>query len=192
MTEAGALQLLESYTPRDHTWGSHSVTVARAAGHIADALRRMGATVDPEIARVGVLLHDIGRGITHDFAGHAWEGYRLLLARGEPQLARFCITHQCGGLTPEEAPLVGWPPHDYRPRSWKEKAVTIADGLGYGGRIVFLSDRCADVRERCRDTVDPARYALLVGVEGKIRAFMAEIEAITLQSVEDICGAERL
>jgi uncharacterized protein len=192
MTEGEALQLLELSVPRDHAWGSHSVTVARAAGLIADALHAGGAPVDPELARVGGLLHDIGRGITHDFAGHAWEGHRLLLARGEPQLARFCLTHQCGGLTPEEAPIVGWPPRDYRPRSWAEKAVTIADGLAYGERIVLLSDRCADVRERYCNAIDPARYGLLVRVEAKLRALMAEVEAVTMQPTETICGAERL
>lgn len=192
MTEEEARALLESHAHPDQMWGAHSFTVARAAGRIAAALSAADIAVDPALARTGGLLHDIGRSVTHDFSGHAWAGSQLLLAAGQPILARFCTAHQCGGLTPEEARLLGWPPADYRPRSWEEKAVTIADSLAYGDRIVSLADRCADVRERYRGTIDPTHYELLVGVEAKMRALMAEIEAITKRSVEAICGAERL
>ncbi len=192
MTEDEARTLLASSVPLDQAWGAHSVTVARAAGRIAEALAAAGAAVDPARARTGGLLHDIGRGVTHDFAAHAWAGGQLLLAAGQPILARFCTTHQCGGRAPEEAPLVGWPPADYRPRSWEEKAVTIADGLAYGGHVVLLADRCADVRERYHGTIGPAHYALLVGVEAKIRALMAEVEAVTKSPTEASCGAGRL
>ncbi|HEX5503716.1 MAG TPA: HDIG domain-containing protein [Thermomicrobiales bacterium] len=192
LTEDEARGLLASYVDLDQTWGAHSVAVARAAGRIAAALVAAGAAADPALARTGGLLHDIGRGVTHDFAGHAWAGSRLLLAAGHPVLARFCTTHQCGGLAPAEAPIVGWPPADYRPRGWEEKAVTIADGLAYGGRIVRLADRCADVRERYRGTIAPTRYALLLGVEAKLCALMAEVEAVTRRPTEALCGAGRL
>lgn len=192
MSEEEARALLASYVSLDQSWGLHSVTVAGAAGRIAGALAAAGAAADPALARVGGLLHDIGRGVTHDFAGHAWAGSQLLLAAGQPILARFCTTHQCGGLTPEEAALVGWDAADYRPSSWEEKAVTIADGLAYGGRVVLLADRCADVRDRYRGAIEPAHYALLVGVEAKVRALMAEVEVVTKQPTEVLCGAGRL
>ncbi|MFN8514027.1 MAG: hypothetical protein U0841_15875 [Chloroflexia bacterium] len=47
MTEAEARQLLASYVPLDDTWGAHSVAVSQAAGRIAEALREVGAQVDP-------------------------------------------------------------------------------------------------------------------------------------------------
>jgi putative nucleotidyltransferase with HDIG domain len=189
MTEAEAKTLLKSRAPPDQIWRAHSITVARAAGHIVEALSAAGLTVDPALARVGGFIHDIGRSVTHDFSGHAWAGSQLLIAAGEPILARFCTTHQCGGLTPDEALLLGWPAADYRPRSWEEKAVTIADGLAYGDRIVLLTDRCSDVRERYRGKINPAHYQLLVNVEAKMRALMAEVEMETKHSVEEICGA---
>ncbi|MFN8514028.1 MAG: hypothetical protein U0841_15880 [Chloroflexia bacterium] len=130
--------------------------------------------------------------MTHHISDHAWAGYERLLRDGEPVLARFCVAHQLGGLRPEEAVLIGWPAEDYRPRTWEEKAVTIADGLAKGNQIVLLADRCAEVRVRYREAVDPTTYTLLIGVEAKIRALMDEVEAVTKQSVEALCGAGRL
>lgn len=192
MTEAEAQQLLASHVPLDDTWGAHSVAVSQAAGRIAEALQTQGETVDSVLARTGGLLHDIGRSVTHHISDHAWAGYERLLRDGEPVLARFCVAHQLGGLRPEEAVLIGWPSEDYRPRTWEEKAVTIADGLAKGGRIVLLADRCAEVRARYREAIDPTTYTLLLGVEAKIRALMDEVEAVTEQPVEALCGAGRL
>jgi putative nucleotidyltransferase with HDIG domain len=192
MTEAEARQLLASRVSLDDTWGAHSVAVSRAAGHIVDALHSAGAQVDPALARTGGLLHDIGRSVTHHITDHAWAGYESLLGDGEPVLARFCVVHALGGLLPEEADSIGWPAADYRPRTWEEKAVTIADGLARGERIVLLADRCAEVRARYREAIDPITYTLLVGVEAKIWALVAEVEAVTNRSVEALCGAMRL
>ncbi len=192
MTEDGARELLASCVPLDQSWGAHSVTVAHAAGLIAAALHRAGVAVDPALARTGGFLHDIGRSVTHDLNGHSWAGYQLLLEAGEPALARFCTAHQLGGLSPGEAAAIGWPVADCRARTWEEKAVTIADGLAYQDRVVFLADRCADVRERYRGQANPRHYALLIGVEAKIRALMAEVEAVTGQPTEALCGAARL
>jgi uncharacterized protein len=192
MSEEEARALLAAYVPLDQTWGAHSLAVARSAGQIAEALAAAGVPVDPALARTGGLLHDIGRSVTHDFSGHSWAGRALLLQANEPLLARFCTAHQLGGLLPEEAVIIGWPSADYRPRTWEEKAVTIADNLAAGGRIVFLADRAADVRERYRAQIDPASYALLVGVEAKARVLMAEVEAITGIPTESLCGAVRL
>jgi uncharacterized protein (TIGR00295 family) len=192
LSETEARELLARYVPLDETWGAHSVTVARLAGQIADALAAAGVPVDPALARAGGLLHDIGRNLTHDGIMHCWEGYQILLACGQPLLARFCVVHSGGGMTAEEAVSVGWPPADYRPATWEEKAVTIADGLAHYNGVVYLADRCASVRERYRDQSSPARYALIIRTEGKIRALMDDIETIIGQPVEQLCGAQRL
>lgn len=192
LSEAEARELLAEYIPLDETWGAHSVTVSRLAGRIADALAAAGVDVDPALARAGGLVHDIGRDVTHDGIQHCWEGRRMLLARGQPVLARFCVVHSGGGMTAAEAVTVGWPPADYRPTTWEEKAVTIADGLAHYDGVVRLADRCASVRERYRDQSSPARYALIIRTEGKIRAMMAEIEAIIGQPLEALCDARRL
>lgn len=192
LTEDEARDLLARSIPLDETWGAHSVTVSRLAGKIADALAAAGVAIDPALARAGGLVHDIGREVTHDGVMHCWEGYRMLRARGQPLLARFCVVHSGGGMTAEEAVSVGWPAADYRPTSWEEKAVTIADGLAHYDGVVCLADRCASVRERYRDQSSPARYTLIVVTEGKVRALMDEVETIIGQPVERLCGARRL
>lgn len=192
VTEHEARELLASYTPLDQGWGAHSLTVARTAGTIADALHAAGVALDPTLARVGGTLHDIGRSVTHDSAGHSWAGHELLTARGEPVLARFCLTHGFGGIAPEEAAIVGWPTADYAPGSWEERAVAIADGLAHGDRIVFLADRLASVLVRYRDSTTPERYALLLGIEPKMRRMMAEVEALTGVPTEILCCATHL
>ncbi len=184
--------MLAARVPDGEPWGAHSETVARVAGILADALRDAGEDVNPDLARTGGLLHDIGRCVTHDGTGHCWEGYRLLLAAGQPALARFCVVHSYGGVTPDEAASVGWPAADYRPRSWEEKAVTVADGLAHYDRVVRQADRYASVLERYRTVSDPVSYSLLVGVGPKMRRLFAEIEAVIGQPIEPLVGAEPL
>jgi len=192
LSEKEARNLLAWYVPLDETWGAHSMTVARLAGQIADALVAAGVDVDPALARTGGLLHDIGRDVTHDGIMHCWEGYRTLLSLGQPLLAQFCVVHSSGGLNTDEAVSVGWPPADYRPQTWEEKAVTIADGLTHYDSVICLTDRCASVRERYRARSNAARYALILRTEAKIRALMVEVEAIIGQPVEQLCGAQPL
>lgn len=192
LTEAAARALLARYVALDTGWGAHSVAVARSAGSIAEALRDAGADVSPTTARVAGLLHDIGRSETHDSLGHLTAGHQLLTALGEPQLAQVCLCHGFSGLTPDEATLVGWPRADYRPRSWEERAVTIADALTHGDRTVFLTARLASVLERYRGLLAPTHYALLTGIEPKSRAIIAEMEALLGRPVEELVGAEQL
>ncbi len=192
LSEEEARDLLARYAPLDATWGAHSMTVARLAGQIAAALAAAGADVDPALARTGGLLHDIGRDVTHDGIMHCWEGYQMLLTRGQPLLARFCVVHSSGGMDAEEAASVAWPAADFRPRTWEEKAVTIADGLAHYDGVVLLADRCASVRERYRARSNAARYALILRTEDKIRALMIEVETIIGQPVEQLCGAQPL
>jgi len=168
------------------------MTVARLAGQIADALAAAGVDVDPALARTGGVLHDIGRSVTHDGIMHCWEGYRMLLAQGQPLLARFCVVHSSGGMDAEEAASVGWPATDYRPTAWEEKVVTIADGLTHYDAVICLADRAASVRERYRERSSPERYTLILRTEGKIHALMDDVEAIIGQPVEQLCGAQRL
>ena len=123
LSEAEARALLARYVPLDETWGAHSVTVARLAGQIAEALAAAGVPVDPALARTGGLLHDIGRSVTHDGIMHCWEGYQMLLAQGQPLLARFCVVHSSGGMT-----------RGGRGLSWLARRRLPPDHLGREGR----------------------------------------------------------
>jgi uncharacterized protein len=192
LTEAEARALLARNVALDAGWGAHSVAVARSAELIAEALHATGAEVVPTTARVAAVLHDIGRSETHDSLGHLTAGHRILTVLGEPTLARVCLCHGFSGLTPDEANLVGWPRADYRPRTWAEQAVTIADALTHGARTVFLTERLVSVLERYRGLFAPTHYNLLTGIEPESRGLTAEMEARIGRPIEELCGAEHL
>jgi len=192
LTEDEARALLWAHVPAGENWGAHSETVARTAGILADALATSGADIDPSLARTGGLLHDIGRSVTHHGTGHCWEGQQILLAMGQPVLARFCVTHSYAGMTPAEAVRVGWPAADYRPHMWEEKVVTIADGLTHFDRVVWLDERVASVLERYRHVEGTPDYAMLADIVTKNRALMSAVEAVIGQPVESLVGAEHL
>ena len=69
-------------------WKDHSLTAARAAEAIA---ARCG--MDSERAWKMGLLHDIGRYEGWRYLHHVIVGYNLLMEKGEPDLARICMTH---------------------------------------------------------------------------------------------------
>lgn len=191
-TEDEARAILWARVPQGDSWGAHSETVMRTAGTLADALAAAGEPVDPALARAGALVHDLGRSITHHGTGHCWEGYQMLLRMEQPVLARFCVVHSSSGMTAAEAESVGWPPADYRPKTWEEKVVTIADALTHMDRVVYLEERVDSVLERYRHMQGTADYAVLALVVPKSRALMAEVEAVIGQPVEPLVGATHL
>jgi uncharacterized protein len=111
-----------------------------------------GADVDPELVRVGCLLHDIGvyrldedaergeLGQGH-YIRHGILGHRLLAAEGWPErLCRFCSCHTGVGLTRAdiETQRLPLPPGDYVARTDEERLVMYADKFhskSRGGRF---------------------------------------------------------
>lgn len=70
-------------------WEQHSYAVANNARLIAWRVSGM----DPEKAFVLGLMHDIGRraGVTGIL--HIFDGYAYMMEKGEPEIARICLTH---------------------------------------------------------------------------------------------------
>lgn len=69
-------------------WREHSLNAARAAEAIA---KHSG--LDPERAWVSGALHDIARFEGVRAMHHTVAGYNFLMEKGEPELARICMTH---------------------------------------------------------------------------------------------------
>ncbi|MBR6571706.1 MAG: HD domain-containing protein [Clostridia bacterium] len=89
MTREQAHELLNwAHEQNPGPWRDHSLTAARAAETIADA-----CGMEAERAYIMGLLHDIGRYEGVRDLHHVIAGYRLLADRGEPDLARICLTH---------------------------------------------------------------------------------------------------
>ena len=79
----------EGYKKNPGSWVRHSELVANAAKIIAEKIDNL----NPNIAYMMGLIHDIGRnvGVTQD--RHSIDGYTFLKIEGYEELGRICITH---------------------------------------------------------------------------------------------------
>lgn len=113
----------------------HVQLVGEAAESILVAVTSAGASVNAELVRTGVLVHDIGK-IWHPAelfgpgASHELTGERELLERGwDPDVARNCWTH------------ARWTD---AARTLEELLVALADKLWKGVRVADLEERVID------------------------------------------------
>lgn len=96
MNRTEAIALLEwAHAQNPGPWREHVLHAARAAEAIA---RKSG--LDPDRAWVCGVIHDIGRFEGVRAMHHIIAGYNLLMERGEPELARICMTHSFPGGNP--------------------------------------------------------------------------------------------
>ncbi len=148
-----ALSLLDwAYPQNPGPWVEHSLGVARAAEYIA---RESG--MDPEKAWVMGAMHDIGRyeGVTA--MRHIFAGYELMLEKGEPEIARICLTHSfpypdidayLGAHDVSEKDIallnavLATPMDDY------DKLIQLCDALSWGSGVCLMEKRMVDVIRR--------------------------------------------
>ena len=154
MDRKTAIDLLEwGVSLNPGPWREHSLGVARAAGHIA----RECGDMDVEKAYIMGLLHDIGRyeGVTS--MRHIIAGYELMLAKGEAEIARICITHSfpypdinaySGRRDISEADIqlvintLKAPMDDY------DRLIQLCDALAWGEGVCLMEKRMIDVIRR--------------------------------------------
>lgn len=101
LSSAAALELLWSVRRPTEIWQVHCLRVAQAARRLAHGLVENGVAVDEDFVVASALLHDIGRHIAHGLY-HGWLGFRFLERRGQPELARGCVTHWLRGRSQSE------------------------------------------------------------------------------------------
>ena len=153
MNRETALALLEWANEKNPgPWREHSLGVARAAEAIA---RECG--MDPEKAYIMGLMHDIGRyeGVTA--IRHIFAGYELMLEKGEPDIARICLTHSFPYAEAElflgdrdvsaealamlddilKTPMDDW-----------DKLIQLCDALAMGSGVCLMEKRMIDVIRR--------------------------------------------
>lgn len=87
------------------------------------------AKIDLKLLSAGLLLHDIGRSITHSI-GHVDKGYHLAMEKGlDERICNMIRNHIGAGVTAEEAPNLGLEPIDHIPKDLMEKIICHADNL---------------------------------------------------------------
>lgn len=127
MNEKEARGLLEEKCKDCPNVIEHCESVCRKAVEIAEELKKKGLDVDVELVRVGGLLHDVGRCMTHGI-GHAVEGGQILRElKYSEEICRIVERHIGGGIPKEEAVKLGLPEKDYSPETLEEKIVAYAD-----------------------------------------------------------------
>ena len=105
---------------------SHSRAVELLAMRMVKGLRTKGIDVDEHTIRMGALLHDIGRSVTHDI-DHGVEGGAILRKRKLEKYALIAERHVGSGLSRAQARQFGLPDNDYLPHTLEEKIICYAD-----------------------------------------------------------------
>lgn len=98
------LLLEEGVKKNPGPWREHSYAVARAAEKIArDVNQKCGEEkMNPDLAYVYGLLHDIGRQEGHTYIAHVYDGYHFLMSLGYEKAAQICLTHSFNLKTTED------------------------------------------------------------------------------------------
>ncbi len=89
------LLLEEGVKKNPGPWREHSYAVAREAEKIARAVNQKCGQekMNPDLAYVYGLLHDIGRQEGHTYIAHVYDGYKFLMSFGYEKAALICLTH---------------------------------------------------------------------------------------------------
>jgi uncharacterized protein len=99
------------------------------------------STVDRDLVAAGALLHDIGRGVTHEIR-HAEVGGELCRSFGlDEAIVAIVERHIGAGLTADECSLLGLLPRDCMPQTIEEKIVAHADNLVKGTWVITMEER---------------------------------------------------
>ncbi|MBM7840688.1 hypothetical protein JOC54_003981 [Alkalihalobacillus xiaoxiensis] len=125
-------------------WVDHSRFVAKAAERMAQALVENGYEIDPEIAYIAGILHDIGRykGFSPSVI-HSYDGYLLLKKLGYVGNATICVTHSFPIGTELIEAVNGW---DQVPEWMQRELINILKQIDWTmyDKVLTLSDAIAD------------------------------------------------
>lgn len=111
--------------------------VSEKSVEIARKIMKKGYNINLTLCQVGGLLHDIGRSKTNTIF-HGVEGAKIL--EKHPELAKIAKRHIGGGITSDEAEVLGLPVEDYSPQTLEEKVVCYADKLVQGEKFTEDAD----------------------------------------------------
>jgi hypothetical protein len=152
---AEAMALLRQAERRNPgPWVQHSIHVGLAARNIAERCVHL----DPAIAQVMGLLHDIGRRVGVTAMRHGLDGYTFLRQQGLESVAKVCLTHSHSTGRIEEA-FGEWDctPDEYRfvqdylasaEYDDYDRLIQLGDSLALPAGFCLLEKRMIDVALR--------------------------------------------
>ncbi|MBN1538806.1 MAG: HDIG domain-containing protein [Candidatus Thermoplasmatota archaeon] len=104
--------------------------------------------IDPGVLEAGLLVHDIGRSVTHSI-NHVTHGVRIARRmKLDERLVRMIHCHIGAGLTAPEAILLGLPDEDHLPGTLMERIVCHADSLVSGRKRRTLAEAEKKLRDK--------------------------------------------
>lgn len=125
----------------------HCMIVSEVSTILALAFKEKGYNVNLDLARLGGLLHDVGRVKTHSVQ-HGYLGGKLLRDVGiNERIAKIAERHVGGGISNGEAKKLGLPEGRYMPESLEEKIVCFADKIVEMDRVIPLEETLNNLRE---------------------------------------------
>ncbi len=134
----------------------HCIEVAKLAVEIAENAKKNGYDVDVEAVKLGALLHDIGRSVTHGLEHFVHSG-RILREEGvDEKIVRIAERHFSCGITAEEAKALGLEERDFMPETLEEKIVAFADNLIFDRRRATFEEFYQKLKE-LREKVEPEK-----------------------------------
>jgi len=171
LTYEAALNLLRKYIHDEKTI-HHSEVCAEEARELAEKMLRKHPElpVDPEKARIGGLLHDIGISRPGE---HVVNSKEILLEEGLPEYADIVVhsyPYEIYLLRGEQKP-------EYLPTSLENKIIIYADFLrDPDGNLVTMEARIAEIKMRKKDQTQ--RMKALCRAEPRLLKLKEEIEAL--------------
>ncbi len=136
----------------------HCKKVAEVAMKIANGLKDK-YDIDFEALKLGALLHDIGRAVTHGIEHFVYTGEILRKEGFDEKIVRIAERHFACGITKEEAKKLGINvDRDFIPETIEEKIVCMADNLVRGEEEVSFEDFMKRLEELKREHPDTAWF----------------------------------
>lgn len=125
---AESLLLLQSFSTPDNVI-NHLILTAQTAMGICRILKEKNIEVNCDLILTGALLHDIGRCQSHEI-DHALIGAKILRNLNFPaDICQLVENHLLGGITRDEASILGLPEKDFLPITLEEKIVSYSDNV---------------------------------------------------------------
>ena len=135
------LLLEEGVAKNPGPWREHSYAVAQAAEKIAFAVNLNSGEekLNPNLAYIYGLLHDIGRQEGVTYIAHVYDGYHFLKELGYEKAAQICLTHSFNLQITDD--YIG--KNDVSPEKMEEiKALLAAVKYDDYDRLIQLLDSC--------------------------------------------------